>query len=421
MRCAALLHFLRGASRLGGACVACALLSACSLTEDWLGGSRLRRLEGPETYPNAFRDVLGKTDEEIAAKIEASFDQLFYGDPDSEAIYFPRGEDQAIIKDIYNNDVRTEGIGLGMLITVQLNKREEFDRLWRYAKANLEYTSGAKRGYFRSWCNTADGSVKIPCLDSYGHQQFAMALIFAHNRWGSDEGGIDYEADALALLRVMRHKEEENGGVVDDVTNTFDAETKLVFDFPTAGARGISRPSNEMPGYYELWAQATNDPFWSEAAASGRAYLRLVAHAKTGLFPVRAYFNGTPAPYNNFFASEAYRTPMNLAIDQIWFGVDPWQVEEANRLLAFFSQQGRNNGGTYGTSYMLDGTPILDNPERALIVVNGITGLIATTENRVKYVQAAWDVEPSVGAPRYYSGLLHLISLLVLSGQFRVY
>lgn len=421
MRCAAFLRLLRGAFRLGGTCVACAVLSACSLTEDWLGGNRLRHLDGPESYPNAFRDVLGKTDEEIAAKIEASFDQLFYGDPDSEAIYFPKGEDQAAIHDIYHNDVRTEGISLGMLITVQLDKRDEFDRLWRYAKANLEYTSGARRGYFRSWCNTADDSVKIRCLDSFAHQQFAMALIFAHNRWGSDPDGIDYEADALALLQVMRFKEEENGGVVEGVTNTFDAETKLVFDFPAAASRGINRPSNEMPGYYELWAQATNDPFWSEAASSARAFLKLVAHPETGLVPVRAYFDGTPAQYNNFFASEAYRTPVNMAIDQIWFGVDPWQIEEANRLLTFFSQQGLNNGGSYGASFMLDGTPIRDSPERALIVVNGITGLIATTKDRADYVQAAWDVTPAIGAPRYYSGLLHLVSLLVLSGQFRVY
>jgi oligosaccharide reducing-end xylanase len=319
--------------------------------------------------------------------------------------------------------VRTEGVSLGMLITVQLDKRDEFDRLWRYAKANLQYTSGARRGYFRSWCSTSDDSTKMQCLDPFGHQQFAMALIFAHNRWGSDPDGIDYEADAVALLDVMQHKEKENGGVVDGVTNTFDTETKLVFDFPTAEAAawGISRPSNEMPGYYDLWAQATSDPFWSEAAASARAYLKLVAHPETGLMPIRAYFNGTPALYNDFFGSEAYRTPVNMAIDQIWFGVDPWQIEEADRLLTFFSEQDLNNDGSYAASYQLDGTPISGNPERALVVVNGITGLIATTEDREEYVQAAWDVSPLIGEPRYYSGLLHLISLLVLSGQFRVY
>ena len=31
----------------------------------------------------------------------------------------------------------------------------------------------------------------------------------------------------------MRHKEDENGGVVDGVTNTFDASTALPFTVPT--------------------------------------------------------------------------------------------------------------------------------------------------------------------------------------------
>ena len=47
------------------------------------------------------------------------------------------------------------------------------------------------------------------------------ALIFAHDRWGSTTT-IDYEAGRVDLLNVMRHKEDENGGIVDGVTDTFD-------------------------------------------------------------------------------------------------------------------------------------------------------------------------------------------------------
>ncbi|XXT15949.1 glycosyl hydrolase family 8 [Sorangium sp. So ce429] len=428
MRCPALLRSLLGISRIACASGVLCALPACGTTVDWLGDDRpnsdeLNPLSGPETYPNALRDVLGKTDEEIATKIEERFNQLFYGDPWNEAIYYPAGTEQSYVWDTLHSDVRTEGMGFAMIITVQLDKRDEFDRLWRYAKDVLEHESGPNRGYLQSVCDSpAAPSGKVFCIDPFGQQQVAMALLFAHGRWGSRTGSIDYGSDALALLEVMRHKEEENGGVVSGVTNTFDAETKLVFDVPHVAAADTTRPSIEMPAYYELWAQATGDPFWSEAAASARAYWQQVAHPRTGLMPVRARFDGTPVPGSDYFGSEAYRTPLNMALDHVWFGVDAWQVEEADRLLAFFSEQGIDK---YGGNYALDGAPpqppLPYSRAAALILMNGVTGLVAETEDRAAYIEAAWTLEPTTGMPRYYSGLLHVLSLLTLSGQFRVY
>ena len=96
-----------------------------------------------------------------------------------------------------------------MMIAVQLDKREEFDRLWTFASSVLERENGAGRGYFQSHCDTP--TTTEPCDDPYGEQQMVTALIFAHDRWGSTTT-IDYETEALELLNVMRHKEDENGG-----------------------------------------------------------------------------------------------------------------------------------------------------------------------------------------------------------------
>src|SRR5882724_9040281 len=83
------------------ALAALAFFPACRTTVDSLGIDRpteaggpavLRPLVGPASYPNAFRDVLGKSDAEIAAKIAMTFDQLFHGDA-TQAIYFPVGAD----------------------------------------------------------------------------------------------------------------------------------------------------------------------------------------------------------------------------------------------------------------------------------------------------------------------------------------
>src|SRR5687768_4008661 len=129
----------------------------------------LAPLTGPSEYPNLFRDLLGKTEQEITDKIEAAYQQLFAGDLDDEAIYYPLDATHAEIRDIYHGgDVRTEGIGYAMLINVELAhldadpaKKDVFDNLWRQAKVGNAAT-GANAGYFVSVCDNADGS-KSPC------------------------------------------------------------------------------------------------------------------------------------------------------------------------------------------------------------------------------------------------------------------
>jgi oligosaccharide reducing-end xylanase len=406
----------------------CLLLTACGSTVDSVGddasgpemlpdSTALRPLTGPAAYPNAFRDVLGKTDTEIRNKIDAAFQRLFHGDPTSEAIYFVIGDDQAYIQDVLHGDVRSEGVGFGMMIAVQLDKREEFDRLWRFADAALEYASGPNRGYFRSSCES--GGTSAPCVDPFGQQTLAMALLFAHGRWGSRSGKIDYGAHALRLLDVMLNKEAQNGGVVDGVVNMFDAARKLVLDVPSQSALGQTRPSSAMPAFYELWAQATGGAFWREAAPSARALLEAAAHTQTGLLPLRAYFDGRPVPGSDAFQPESFRAQLNMALDHIWSGSHAWYVTEADRLLAFFASQGMT---TYCLSYTLDGSSCLGSPADAgFIAVNGATGMLATVSERTAFIEAAWNVEPPTGATRYYAGLLHLLSLLTLGGQFRVY
>src|SRR5262245_61963712 len=67
-------------------------------------------------YRNLFKEYLGKSDAEIQAKLDAAWNQLFYGDDNLERVYYPVGEDMAYITDIGNGDVRTEGMSYGMMI-----------------------------------------------------------------------------------------------------------------------------------------------------------------------------------------------------------------------------------------------------------------------------------------------------------------
>jgi oligosaccharide reducing-end xylanase len=377
----------------------------------------LTPLVGPLSYPNPIGNLLGVTEEEITEHIENVYEQLYHSTTEGEAIFFvlPEDKTQAYIRDILHNDIRTEGLGLGMLISVQLDRQDDFDRLWKYSKNHKLISKGDiyNAGYYASVCDGLSGTVS--CIDPYGMQQFAMSLIFAHNRWGSD-GTHDYETDALELLDVMLHKQDRNGGIVEGVTNVFDSESRLVFHEPNASAVSFTRPSIEMPAYYQLWEQATGNEFWGVAATAAREFFTITAHETTGLMPRRAYFDGTPYPEYGTYGPEAYRVMLNIVLDQIWTGADPWAVAECTKVVEFFASAGP------GTSFALDGTKVDDAPEEALVLVNGVTAVAASdSDARTQFIRNVWEFPIPVGQVRYYHGLLQLYGLLVLTGRMQVY
>jgi oligosaccharide reducing-end xylanase len=384
------------------------------------GGTNLAPLMGPLSYPNAFRDLLGVSESDINDKINATFDQLFHGDPTNQAIYYTIGPDQAVIRDTYHGDIRTEGIGLGMMIAVELDKRDEFDRLWRYTKANLQVSDGDAQGYFQSFCTSGK---PLSCYDPFGLQEITMALLLARGRWQGAPGDIDYAQEAHNLLGLMRFKDANSCGIRSDVTGTFDPKSNLVYNTPTPDSANISRPSLAMPAFYELWGQATGDPFWAQAATAARAYWKASANPTTGLIPEQAYFNGKSVPGFDTFEPEGDRALINMALDSIWFGNGrSWEadeIDESNRLLRFFYGQGLDG---YGKIYSLDGS-ILSDPvhDPSLVAANGAIALISTNEHRAEFINAVWDMPLLIGAPRYYMGLISLTSMLLLSGRMQVY
>jgi oligosaccharide reducing-end xylanase len=402
---------------LGRFALALGLVASCQKTTDSLGFDLpLKPLTPRLPYPTPFKDR-GHSDADINAKINTAFMQLFHGDAMTEAIYVvpPGSTGIAYIHDVLHDDIRTEGIGLGMLIAVELDHRDEFDSLWTYAKTKLRVPSGAAAGYFNSFCDDYTAAT-VACLDPFGLQQMTMALLLAHDHF-TTRGRVDYATDARELLTLLQYKVEQDAGIVDGVTGTFDGQTHLVYDVPniSAAAAGVGRPSIEAPGYYDLWAQATGDPFWTNAASAARDYWRRTANATTGLTPIRATFAGVPVTNYGVFSSEAYRAQIAMALDQIWVGGDGWSPGEADRLLGFFAGQ----GPIYGMSFALDGTPINQLHDPALVAANGVSAAIATTD-RTAFVEAVWEMPVPNMVNRYFAGLLYLISLLVLGGQMQV-
>ncbi len=373
-------------------------------------------------YRNIFVELLDVSAAEVQKKIDNAWNQLFYGNNESERIYYPVGPDMAYIEDILNKDVRSEGISYGMMIAVQLNKKEEFDRLWKWAKTYMQYKSGPQKHYF-AWQLDTNGKIMGKSTASDGDEWIVMSLFFASARWGNGDGIYNYRNEAQLILDAMLGKAEPLGNDTV-ITNMFSKKEKLVVFVPSGKAAGFTDPSYHLPHFYELWARwdDNNNTFWCEAASASRQFLKKAAHPVTGLYPDHAYFDGSPADLwnrgHNNFRFDAFRVAMNIGVDYQWFARDKWAVEECNRLLDFFYAQGT---GKYVNQYTLDGKPLSGYRSTGLVAMNAVASLAATGSNRVDFVRELWEMPIPDGYGRYYDGMLYMFALLQLSGNFKVY
>ena len=369
-------------------------------------------------YRNLFKEYLNKSDAEVEAKIEAAWKQLFYGNDDFERVYYPVGEDMAYIEDIGNGDVRTEGMSYGMMIAVQFDKQEEFNRLWKWAKTYMYQSDGPYQGYF-AWHCTPDGKKLDSNPASDGEEWFVMALLFASNRWGNGTAMFDYQAQAREILHTMLHKEEQKS---DLATDMFDAKDKQVVFVPKIGPNSsFTDPSYHLPAYYELWSRWAKEDkgFWRDAAQTSRDLFKKAANPKTGLMPDYANFDGMPYGTDDHkdFRFDAWRTLSNVAVDYAWFAADPWEVEQSNRVLSFLALQGMDS---YPNQFTLDGKPLSGDHSTGLVSMAAIAALAADRETGQPFVQALWDTQIPSGKWRYYDGMLYILGLLHVSGNFKI-
>lgn len=373
-------------------------------------------------YRNAFAEA-GYPIDEIDNKKEKIFQTLFYGSSE-ERIYHPSGMDMGYIEDTGNHDVRTEGMSYGMMMCVQMDKKEEFDRLWKWAKTYMYLTEGDNAGYFAWSCQT-DGTKNSYGAAPDGEEFFAMSLFFAAHRWGNGQGIFHYEKEAKELLHTCIHK-GENG---TPGRAMWDADNKLIRFVADVD---FSDPSYHLPHFYELfgkWAYEEDRAFFSEAAKASRQYLKKACHPITGLCAEYAYYDGTPytegqeiwGGRHDWYYSDAYRTIGNVALDHSWFGADEWEVDEAKRLQRFFCQTLKAD--EWDGIYAIDGT-ILEGKALhpvAIVATNAQASLIVNDNNAKECLRRFWETPLRTGDRRYYDNCLYFFAYLALSGNYRIY
>lgn len=388
-------------------------------------------------YPNLFRS-LGHPTPAVQSKIAMAFMQLFHGDPATQALYFADGQNRhgakAYILDVNNNDVRSEGMSYGMMIALQLNKKAEFDALWNWAYSHMYQADPTHPAYgYFAWSVSTQGVAndEMPAPD--GEEYFATALYFAATRWGDGTGINQYKAQADALLHQMRHRQvirrstargEQSAG------DLFDETHAMVRFTPDSSHADHTDASYHLPAFYEIWARlgpAADREFWRKAAAASRVYFSKAAHAKTGLTPEYGNFDGTPwaapwRPDSVDFRFDAWRSAMNWSVDWSWWRANPDAVTLSTRLQNFFYQQGLDS---YVSQYSLDGkkldTQQMTGPTAGLVAMNAVASLASAHPAAGQFVTALWQQPIPTGRYRYYDGMLYLMGLLHVSGEFKAW
>ena len=365
-------------------------------------------------YRNLFKE-LGYSDAEIDKKVESAWQKFFYG-TDEERIYYPVGDDMAYIYTADTDDVRSEGMSYGMMICVQMDKQEEFNRLWKWAKTYMQHTSGEFKGYF-AWQMNTNGTKKDNTPAADGEEYFATSLLFASARWGNGEGIYNYNKEAQEILTTMLHQADDGVGV-----NMFNREHKMPVFCPIGNAATFSDPSYHLPAFYEVWArEAEQDKdFWSEAAEASRQHFKDATNEKTGLGPDYSEYSGTAKNEGNHgdFRFDAWRIAANIACDYAWWAQDDWATTHANRIQSFFYDQGVDS---YGNQWSLDGKNLSPDHSPGLVAMNATASLASSDKKSWSFLEDLWNISPTTGKYRYYDGCLYMMGLLHCSGKFRAY
>lgn len=375
-------------------------------------------------YRNLFSEI-GISEQQVQKKLDDVFNQLFYGTdgPDiinnGRRVYYPVGDDMAYILDTGNEDVRSEGMSYGMMIAVQMNKQEEFNRLWKWAKTYMYHSEGERKGMF-AWQCTTSGEKKDSNSAPDGEEYMAASLLFAAARWGNGSGIYNYRKEALNILSYMLYTNDRPGY---ELKTAIDPERKMVVFCPYGSAASYTDPSYHLPAFYEVFARESENSadkqIWHEVANTSREYFKKCTHPTTGLAPDYASFEGEGYGSKDYYSFDAWRVPMNIAMDYAWWKADEWQAAYVNRIQGFFHSEGM---GTYYDNYDLNGEPKY-NADHSIGAVgcNAVASLAADTSISWEFVKELWDTSVPEGKWRYYNGLLYMLSLLNVSGNYKAY
>lgn len=396
-------------------------------------------LYSSRNYRNLFVDYGIASSADSQQKLQNAYNQLFVNGTSTQKVKFDTNDGMSYIlndktgENAIPQDIRSEGVSYGMMIAVQMNDKATFDRLWNFALAKMLQRQNnvphhfAWRLYATSPYNPVDTG---PAPD--GEEYFAMALYFAHNRWGSSLYDTANEAASNYMgwfFRVTRMLE----------ANLFDTSRKMIKFSPNSN---FSDPSYHLPHFYEIWelrggGTATN--FYEAASDASRAYFVNATSWNTpGLTSDYAKWDGTRVTRAESgtqndnagnFAHDSWRVIHNMAMDHAWCSKDANLKTLIVKQLNTFNNAGGNGQRKYGDVYDHVNAAWVDTSYRSpgMIAMNAVGVMALNVNNSTEkalgtgFLQDLWNANVPSGDWRYYNSMLYMLGLLNVTGNYKIY
>jgi oligosaccharide reducing-end xylanase len=308
-----------------------------------------------------------------------------------------------------------------MIIAVMMNRQDLFDKLWKFAKQNMQFTSGEARGYFSWQLTGANFTTKAGGPAPDGEEYYVTSLYLADKRWGSSPGVanyLNYKQQADSILTYMLPGRSGQGPMFDTV------RAQVLF-IPNVT---YTDPSYHLPAFYRMWGAfaSHHNALWNRMADTSIAFMSRSWNSTTGLNPKFTTFDGAPMPSGtnndaaaNLYSTDAVRTPMNYAMEWSWFKSNPVIVTNTKKLLSFLYSKGVS---AYSQEYALDGTSKSQyTVSEAQVGANGAAVLASDNDRDYAFVDALWNKPLATGQWRYYNGLVQMLGILHASGTFKAY
>ena len=319
----------------------------------------------------------------------------------------------------------SEGMGYGMLLAVLFaghdpEARAIFDGLFAVVRARPAYAivpHDPNGKYLMDWRLYSDGSSAGEGWNAMdGDLDIAMALLMAHEQWGSTSGSWNYLQEAKDTIGALK-------------------SWCMAADGTTKGQRlpDCSRTSDWMIGHFRAFQAATGDAFWTKAV--DRAYylsdrIQTIYAPNTGLMPEFIIKTDTAEPqpspghyveygdYEGWYYWNACRNPWRFATDYLVSGDPRWKTV-TSRLVDFFHTKFQQSGDitqAVECGYKLDGTGLAGGDSPAFIAPVMLGGCVDARYQQL--VDAAWKWNVANPTSGYYDGEIQLLSSVVASGNW---
>jgi endo-1,4-beta-D-glucanase Y len=297
-----------------------------------------------------------------------------------------------VLKDDYTGtqQVVSEGIAYGMLLSVGIGDRAVFDGLWQFYE-NRRNGNGVMNWRFAVCGGQTDANGASDAdLDA------AMGLIIAESRWGG------YAEDARNLVNAIADSETETCGDGHMVLKAGDAY---------GGCDGRVNPSYFSPAYYRRFAQFTPEraDLWNKLTEDTYAMLFGMQEEVGGLLPDWGSGDGRVEAGSEQYGYEAVRAPWRIVTDLGWSN-----SEDARSFLQRMSQTIDSRGGI---AAMADDASFEDKRNSAFLGSLSLSGASVDQAKFDSYV-AEWQAYEDVDDSWYYQATLKVLFLMTAGGYF---